>query len=279
MSNAQYISPGTDLGKIIRDQGDDLTLNLSPGSYTIPTNIKNRKNIQILGQVGTIISVAKDNGVTLNSSDDIRFVGITFDRCGENGIYAETCEGLTFESCVFSRCQHSGLLTAYCDGVQVLKCLAFDTVEQHGIYLSSSGDDYLIDGCKSHNNNRFGVQVNSVDRRKPRISKTVKITRCELSSNGQGDLQLAGVIRAVIQGNTMHDSPKCMTLWDDDEGKKFATLDSDISDNTFRNSPIGVQIRNHSKGNRVRNNTFEGITNPLDAKKIKTQWEGNRVTR
>lgn len=248
------------------NSGDVLVL--QPGIYPAPLSLDGLEKVTIQS-AGAIFDGkgvrGRENGIDLRKCSQIRLEGLTFRNWGENGLYAEGVEQLGIEVCKFLDNGHSGLLTAFCNDVAINRVTASGSKEEHGVYLSSSGDRYSVSNLTAVGNARCGLQVNAVEdkvrnKKRDSISKLVIVRGLLLTDNRQSQIQFAGVEEGIIEDCIITGKcDKAISVWDD--GYK-PCKDVAIDGCRIEDAPIGVQI---GKGSEVQ------IGNRMTYKNVRTK--------
>ncbi|HEV8630127.1 MAG TPA: right-handed parallel beta-helix repeat-containing protein, partial [Thermoanaerobaculia bacterium] len=145
---------------------------------------------------GETVSIVSDlpvrhDGINLEGASYITVRGFHVNGAGHAGIRAVACNGVEIVGNVLTNNQVWGVLTGCCDDVRVTGNIAAGSIEQHGIYVSNSGDRPVIVGNVVYGNNQNGIHMNGdID------------TPCD-----SGGTTFDGVISgALVEGNTLFDN-------------------------------------------------------------------------
>ena len=87
--------------------------------------------------------------------------GIETSGGGQSGIWATSVNGLEITDCLTADGGKWGILTGYCDDLHVHHCLAARSIQQHGIYVSNSGDRPRLHHNVLVSNKACGIQLNA----------------------------------------------------------------------------------------------------------------------
>ena len=180
------------------------------------------------------------NNIHIQQCDYIIIDGFQVQRAGRCGIFVVDSRGVILRNNAISASGVFGILTGFAMEVQIISNKTFNTLEQHGIYVSNSREAHdkpVIRGNETYSNSRNGIQVNG---------------DCQMGGDGS-------ITEAVIEDNTVHDN-----------GSKGLSLIS-ISDSIVQNNLIynngkangagGIHLTDElgcqrpSSGNVVVNNT------------------------
>ena len=134
-------------------------------------------------------SIVADNaitpdGINLEGASWVTVQGFTVNGRSRAGIRAVTCEHVTIRGNVMDRNDVWGVLTGFCDDLLIENNIASRSGEQHGIYVSNSGDRPVIRGNLIWGNRANGIHMNG-----------------DVSQGGDGIISGAIVEANVIYGN------------------------------------------------------------------------------
>lgn len=269
--------PGADVAKALRSmKGDDHTLTLQPGQYRGFALYDLRRDFRIIGP-GAVFSGGR--GLKFENCGIVSLEGLECVNNDSFGVMVVNCAGANLKGLTCSRNQKNGILTANTSNLTVERCICDGNSDQHGIYLSQSGDKLSVIDNMCRGNGRAGIQVNAVQPgRKPKdpkrdsISVGVVIRGNTLHGNqllGGAGINLAGCREVAIVGNqiTGHLGRHGIALWDDGTGKaELACQDCHLNGNLFGFDPgakpaacISIS-RNCSNVGVSKNNVFaEGV--------------------
>lgn len=240
------LDAGGDIKRAVKGLKLGEALELSPGDYPPAYIADVNRPIVIRGNKSVIrASESKNPGLKFENclSVTLERLGITDSK--SHGVMVVKCGSLTVRGIQSLRNGGSGLLTANTSNVLVAGSqLAYN--QQHGVYLSQSGDNLTVNACKLTDNHKAGIQVNAIqDRPLPvapkadGISIGVKLVCNTLLRNqaaGGAGINLAGCRQVEINGNvfTEHNGRSGIALWDDGTNNaKFGCRDVVIERNIF----------------------------------------------
>jgi parallel beta-helix repeat protein len=189
---------------------------------------------------GEVASVVADNpvtpdGINIEGADHVLIEGFVVNGRGRTGIRAALCEHVTIRGNALDANERWGILTGFCDDLLIEHNVASNSVIEHGIYVSNSGDRPTIRGNLLHGNAANGIHMN-------------------------GDVSLGGdgvISQALVEDNVIFDNGT--------NGGSGINGDG-VQDSLFRNNLIydthasGISLYRidggaPSSGNRVLNNT------------------------
>ena len=129
-------------------------------------------------------------GVNVENSSWITIEGFRADNRGIAGFRAALSEHVTFRGNVAQNNGVWGIFTGCCDDVVIEGNLTSGSCEEHGIYVSNSGDRPVIRGNVIFDNNANGIHMNG-----------------DLSSDCEEDTDNDGLIeQALVEGNLIFDN-------------------------------------------------------------------------
>ncbi len=129
-------------------------------------------------------------GVNIENSSWITIEGFRANNRGIAGFRAALSENITFRGNVAQNNGTWGIFTGCCDDVVIEGNLTSGSCEEHGIYVSNSGDRPIIRGNVIFDNNANGIHMNG-----------------DLSSDCDTDTDGDGVIsQAIVEGNFIFDN-------------------------------------------------------------------------
>lgn len=217
------IQPGMSIAQALRKaKGEVVTL--QPGRYEGFALYGLLSPIRLVGP-GAVIEGGK--GIKLEDCANVSLEGLQLLGNSSFGVMVVNCESAVLKGLNCSKNKKNGILTANTSNVTVEGCICDENGDQHGIYLSQSGDNLKVLNCITRKNGRAGIQINAVEpNRKPKdpkkdaISKGVEIRGNVLAGNqrlGAAALNLAGCREVVILENRVegHLGRHGFALWDD----------------------------------------------------------------
>jgi len=146
--------------------GDTVLIN--PGTYdggiTVDTagTATNPITFRAHGQ-GVVIdgSGGERDAFFITYADHIVVEGLTIRHANRAGMRVDNSDHVTVRGCTFADNTTWGLFTDFSDYLLIERNEAYGSVEQHGIYVSNSGDYPIIRGNRVHHNHACGIHMNA----------------------------------------------------------------------------------------------------------------------
>lgn len=138
------------------------------------------------GETARVVAdnAATPDGINVEGADHVVIEGFQVDGRGRAGIRAVLCAHVTIRGNSLDANQRWGILTGFCDDLLIEDNEASNSVEEHGIYVSNSGDRPVIRGNLLYDNAANGIHMNG-----------------DVSLGGDGVISDAVVEDNVIFGN------------------------------------------------------------------------------
>jgi parallel beta-helix repeat protein len=189
---------------------------------------------------GEAPSITEDNpetpdGINVEGASYVTVQGFTVNGRSRAGIRAATCDHVTIRDNRIDGSGKWGIFTAFCDDVVIDHNVTANTGEQHGIYVSNSGDRPIVRNNTIYGNTQAGIHMNG-----------------DISNGGDGIIS-----DALVENNV---------IWDNGSGGASGINCDGVQDSLIRNNLIfdehasGISLYRidgggASTGNRVLNNT------------------------
>jgi len=186
-------------------------------------------------------SITEDNpetpdGINIEGASYVTVQGFTLNGRSRAGIRAATCDHVTIRDNRIDGSGKWGIFTAFCDDIVIDHNVAANTDEQHGIYVSNSGDRPIVRNNTIYGNTQAGIHMNG-----------------DISNGGDGVIS-----DALVENNV---------IWDNGSGGASGINCDGVQDSLIRNNLIfdehasGISLYQidggeASTGNRVLNNTI-----------------------
>lgn len=200
------------------------------------------------------------DGINLQGSAHVTVEGFTIVGMPRAGIRVEFTPSVTIRRNTLTQNTVWGILTGFSDDVLIEGNVATGTREQHGIYVSNSGDRPIVRGNRVGRNRCCGIHVNG----DIRMGGDGVITHALIENNvifdngrgGGSGINGDGVCDAVIRNNLLYDGHASgISLFRDCGGSP--SVNNHIHNNTVVMANDGLwalNIQNGSTGTAVRNN-------------------------
>src|SRR6185369_9191190 len=143
------------------------TVHVADGNYTgfdLRTPGTAGSPIVFVGE-GNNVAITADNGTTpdgINIEDSAYDVVDHFivNNRTRAGIRAAVSDHITIRNCSCGTNGHWGIFTGFVDDLVVENNETYDSIAEHGIYASNSGDRPVIRGNHVHGNHAAGIHMN-----------------------------------------------------------------------------------------------------------------------
>ncbi|THB79191.1 MAG: hypothetical protein D3926_11270 [Desulfobacteraceae bacterium] len=178
------------------------------------------------------------------------------------GIDVRVADHVTIKNCYAHHNYKWGIFTAFTDHLTLEKNVCTYSADEHGIYVSNSSDDCIIQYNTCHDNNASGIQINADPLAGgDGISSNCVVSHNRIYNNGSAGgaaINLASVRNSLIANNLIYNNLATgIAGWDDGQGTQWGTRDNRFYNNTVHQPPGGrwaLGLKNGSTGNRVMNN-------------------------
>jgi parallel beta-helix repeat protein len=208
-------APWRSLGRAAEQVGPGDTVIVQPGRYdgfVLHTSGAPQAPIRFLAEPGAVIERPRTrDGINLEGASHVELRGFTVVSAERAGIRAVECRDVVIRRNRVERNGKWGIFTGFCDDVVIEDNEALGSREQHGIYVSNSGDRPVIRGNQCTDNAAGGIQLNGdVHMGKgDGIITGALIEGNVIAGNGRrggAALNLDGVQSSVIVNNLLHDN-------------------------------------------------------------------------
>jgi hypothetical protein len=247
---------------------------ISKGTYHIKENIYINKggtssNPTIFkGVKGTIIDASALKGLKHSQRDAILIENsayITLDnieifKSYRAGIRVSNSNHVTLRNIKSHNNGKWGIFSDFSNYLHIEKCNCYNSLKEHGIYLSNSGDYPIVRGNLIHDNYQCGLHING-DKSMggDGIISYALIERNKIYNNGKGGgsgINCDGVIKSIIRNNLLFQNHASgISLYKIDG--RYPSNDNQIYLNTVIVASDGrwaLNLKNNSSKNVVYNN-------------------------
>ena len=219
-----------------RAEGPNVLITGDNGTTTDGINVENAARIVI---DGFVVNGRTRAGIRVVES---QFVTVRNCRTGNNGVW--------------------GIFSGFADDLTIEDNETYGSIDEHGIYVSNSGDRPIIRRNHSHDNFANGIHMNGDDDEKPGddgIISDALVERNVIHGNGMGGgsgINMDGVVDSLVQNNLLYDNHASgISLYRIDGGS--GSSGNVVVNNTIVQAADGrwcVNISDGSTGNTIRNN-------------------------
>jgi parallel beta-helix repeat protein len=176
------------------------------------------------------------------------------------GIRAATCDHVTIRDNKIDGSGKWGIFTAFCDDVVIDHNVAANTGEQHGIYVSNSGDRPIVRNNTIYGNTQAGIHMNGdISNGGDGVISDAIVENNVIRDNGSGGasgINCDGVQDSLIRNNLIFDEHASgISLYQIDGGE--ASTGNRVLNNTILIASDGrwaLNIQDGARNNTARNN-------------------------
>ncbi len=221
--------------------------------------------ITLMAFPGEDAEIVSDNaftpdGLNLEGASHMIVDGFRVDGRTRAGIRAVLCEHVTIRN---NRCDANGrwgIFTGFCDDLLIEDNQTSNSLIEHGIYTSNSGDRPVIRRNLIWGNNSNGIHMNGdISQGGDGIISDAVVEENVIFDNGTGGgsgINMDGVQDSMVRNNLIYDSHASgISLYRIDGGEP--STGNEVFNNTVLVAEDGrwaLNIQNASSGNTVRNN-------------------------
>ncbi len=211
------------------------------------------------------------DGINIENAAYITIDGFNSSNRTRAGIRAAVSDHITVRNCTCGTNGRWGIFTGFVDDLLIENNETFGSIDEHGIYVSNSGDRPVIRGNHSHDNNANGIHMNGDESQggDGTISDAL-VENNVIHGNGVAGgsgINMDGVVTSVVRNNLLYDNHASGISLYKIDGATGATGNLVIN-NTIINASNGrwcINISGGSTGNTIRNNilynyhSFRGV--------------------
>ncbi|MBI3767451.1 MAG: right-handed parallel beta-helix repeat-containing protein [Deltaproteobacteria bacterium] len=214
---------------------------------------------------GAAVQITADNGMTpdginVEGADHVVIDGFIVNDRTRAGIRVAVASFVTVRNCHTGHNGRWGIFSGHAYDFTIEDNEAHDSVAEHGIYVSNSGDRPIIRGNVVHDNHANGIHMNGdLSQGEDGIISNALVERNVIYGNGVGGgsgINMDGVTDSVVQNNLLYDNHASGISLYMIDGATGSTNNL-VVNNTIVNAADGrwcVNINNGSTGNHVLNN-------------------------
>ncbi len=214
---------------------------------------------------GSAVRITADNGTTpdginVENTHDVVIDGFVVNDRTRAGIRVAVSSFVTVRNCHTGHNGHWGIFSGHAYDFTIENNEAHDSVIEHGIYVSNSGDRPIIRGNVVHDNHANGIHMNGdLSQGEDGIISNALVERNVIYGNGAGGgsgINMDGVTDSVVRNNLLYDNHASgISLYRIDGAT--GSSNNLVVNNTIINALDArwcVNINTGSTGNRVINN-------------------------
>ncbi len=202
------------------------------------------------------------DGINLEGADYMIVEGLTVTGVTRAGIRAVLCEQVTLRGNTTDANGRWGIFTGFCDDLVIEGNVTSRSDDEHGIYVSNSGDRPVIRRNVIFDNAANGIHMNGdASQGGDGVISDAIVEENVIFGNGLAGgsgINCDGVQSSIIRNNLIFDTHASgISLYRIDGGAP--STGNQVLNNTVHvadDGRWGLNVRNASTGNTVRNNTF-----------------------
>jgi hypothetical protein len=211
--------------------------------------------------------ITSDNGMTPDGINVENAAHVVIDGFVANGrtragIRVAVSQFVTVRNCRTGNNGVWGIFSGFADDLTIEDNETYGSIDEHGIYVSNSGDRPIIRRNHSHDNNANGIHMNGDESQGgDGIISNALVERNVIHGNGMGGgsgINMDGVVDSLVQNNLLYDNHASgISMYRIDGGS--GSSGNVVVNNTIVQASDGrwcVNISDGSTGNTVRNNVL-----------------------
>lgn len=245
-------------------QGFYLDRSGAPGSPI--TFVADGPSVQITADNGTT-----PDGINVEGADHVVIDGFVVNDRTRAGIRVAVASFVTVRNCRTGHNGRWGIFSGHAYDLTIENNETYDSVAEHGIYVSNSGDRPVIRGNHVHDNHANGIHMNGdLSQGEDGVISDALVERNVIHGNGVGGgsgINMDGVTDSVVRNNLLYDNHASGISLYRIDGATGSTNNL-VVNNTIVNAADArwcVNINDGSTGNHVLNNilysfhSFRGV--------------------
>lgn len=202
------------------------------------------------------------DGINLEGASHMVIEGFRVDGRTRAGIRAVLCESVTVRGNRADANGVWGIFTGFCDDLLIEDNVTTGSIDEHGIYVSNSGDRPIIRGNLILGNFANGIHMNGdLSQGGDGVISDALVENNVIGDNGDGGgsgINMDGVQDSLVRNNLIYDSHASgISLYRIDGGEP--STGNRLLNNTVLVAADGrwaLNVQDGSSGNFVRNNVF-----------------------
>ncbi|MCP4650107.1 MAG: hypothetical protein GY853_08540 [PVC group bacterium] len=248
------VQTGTYDGFVISTAGtatDRITFRAANSSVVLNTNVAYEARSAVIHVTGNYVTIDGFRMIGESGSND-RGIRISKDS-------GDDILGIEIKNCRVSNMGSVGISTSFAVDILIENNEVWGSGNTHGVYVANSGDNPIVRGNASYNNDRGGIQINADPLEAgDGIITNALVENNIVYNNGTSGLNFASIRNSLIRNNLVYDNQQHgIASWDDEAGDSYGSKDNKYLNNTVV-APSGgahaFSLRNGSTGNVVKNN-------------------------
>ncbi|HVS14804.1 MAG TPA: NosD domain-containing protein [Thermoanaerobaculia bacterium] len=262
--------PWATLQRAASSIGPGDTVVVRAGSYAgaqLATSGTSAQRITLRAYPGELVRIVADSsaapdGINLEGASFVTVEGFVVEGHTRAGIRAVECEHVTLRGNLVDDNGRWGIFTGFCDDLLIAGNVASNSHQEHGIYVSNSGDRPTIRGNLIFGNHANGIHMNGdLSQGGDGVISGALVERNVISGNGQGGgsgINCDGVQDSILRNNLIFDTHASgISLYRIDGGAPSSG--NRVLHHTVLVASDGrwaLNVRDGSTGNTVRNNVL-----------------------
>jgi hypothetical protein len=173
-----------------------------------------------------------EDGITVYNTSFVVFDGLGLDKWKRAGIAITHSRFITVRNCVARTCAVWGIFSGFSDDLLIEQNTCYGSVNQHGIYISNSGDRPVVRYNVCYGNARAGIQLNgdgsflrpTLGTRGDGIIDGAEVSHNVLYDNGPtaAAINVMSLRNSLIADNLLHNNTAGgISMSDDGDGLSF----------------------------------------------------------
>jgi len=217
---------------------------------------------------GAAVQITADNGTTpdginVENTHDVVIDGFIVNDRTRAGIRVAVSQFVTVRNCHTGHNGHWGIFSGHAYDFTIENNEAHDSVIEHGIYVSNSGDRPIIRGNVVHDNHANGIHMNGdaseEDPGEDGLISNAVVERNVIYGNGVGGgsgINMDGVTDSVVRNNLLYDNHASGISLYQIDGATGSTNNLVVNNTIIEADDARwcVNINTGSTGNHVLNN-------------------------
>ena len=232
----------------------------SSGSQTNPITFSGQGKVIIDGSGLDGSAYSKRDVIFVENSDYVIIKNLEIKNAYRAGIRVSGSDHVTITNVISHDNGNWGIFTDFSNYTLIEKCECYGSKNEHGIYVSNSGDNPIIRGNTIHDNRGCGIHMNGdISMGGDGVISQALVENNKIYNNGAGGgsgINCDGVTNSIIRNNLIYNNHASgISLYCIDGGA--ASVNNQIYDNTVIVASDGrwaLNLKDASSNNVVYNN-------------------------